>query len=80
MADESIDRARYRVRVARQNLRHAKNATDAERVELREAKLQLRDAKIRVRESKRARSHTRRRSKGFFESEDAYRARMREEA
>ena len=77
MPNESVERARYRVRMARNNLRHAKTNVEGYRVELEQAKLALKGAKIQVRESRRARAHERSRSKGWLESKEHYAARMK---
>jgi len=81
---EGVDWAKYRVKVARQNLRHSKANTDAVKVELRQAKLALKDEKIQVREHKRrgksVRRHERRRSKGLFETRAGFERRQRIEA
>lgn len=81
---ESVDQAKYRVRMARQNVRHSKADTAAEKAELTQAKLALKDAKIQVHEHQRrgktVRRHERRRSKGFFETRAGFERRQRIEA
>lgn len=78
---EGVNQARYRLKMARQNLRHAKVNVAEYRSEVNQAKLALKDAKIQVREHVRRGSavtaYERSRRKGFFESKAAYERRMR---
>lgn len=84
---DSVEDARYRVKVARQNLRHSKANSDAYKVELRQAKLALTDAKVirheHQRRGKDVRQHEMRvrkhNRKGWFETEDQFRTRQRAE-
>jgi hypothetical protein len=59
MAEESIGRARHRLRLARLEVARSRTNLREDKLEVTRAKLALKEAKVVVRESKRARRYTR---------------------